>query len=211
MNMKDYYDMEYYKNIDSSKPLHEINTQSLAFRKKILSHLFKGRKICDVGCGPGFYVEFCVNNGMDCAGVDISSKVIQHCKNNIKNALFYAIDAENERLPKKFEGVFSFDVIEHSFNYDNLLKHIYDALTEGGIALISTPNILAPKNRIKFLLGMGTPFFDKEHLHFFTPKLLFQSMKYAGFKNVRLIGTGKLAWLSTSLAGNIYAIGEKRG
>ena len=175
----------------------------------MLVDLFKGKKVCDVGCGPGFYVEFCVNNGIDCTGVDISLNVINFCKQKIKNAKFHVVNVEEEKLPIKFDGIFSFDVIEHVFNYDNFLKNIYDSLNEKSIAVISSANILAPQNRIKFLFGKGAPFYDKEHVHFFTVDLLIDSMKKAGFKNLKLTGTGKLAWLSNHFAGNIYVIGEK--
>ena len=205
----DYYNTEYYKKIDSSKPLSHINWWSVRYRENLLLRLFNGKHICDVGCGPGFYVAYCASQGIQIDGVDISQKVIAYCKKHIHNAGFATCDVERQKLHTAYEGIYSFDVIEHIFDYDSFLKNIHDSLEPGGVVLLSTPNVLAPQNRLKFLLGYGIPFGDKEHVHFFTPSLIEEALRHAGFRGIRIFGTGKLAWLSTSLSGNIYIIGRK--
>ena len=65
------------------------------------------------------------------------------------------VDLSNEGLPfqdASFDLVTCTEVIEHLEHYRRILREIYRVLKPGGTLVLSTPNILNLKSRIRFLI-----------------------------------------------------------
>lgn len=66
------------------------------------------------------------------------------------------IDLNRERLPypeASFDLVTCSEVIEHLENYRSLLRDIHRVLVPGGVAIITTPNVINAYSRLRYLVS----------------------------------------------------------
>ncbi|MBI4524222.1 MAG: class I SAM-dependent methyltransferase [Deltaproteobacteria bacterium] len=115
-------------------------------RVKALSANFK---LLDIGCGPGLFTEFCMENGLEGAGIDFDGRLIKNAKERLEKrgmrALFSVGRAEE--LPYK-EGVFDVCVanslLEHVQDWQKTLREATRVLKAGGVLVFWTTNRLHP-------------------------------------------------------------------
>ncbi len=92
-------------------------------------------KILDFGCGQKPYKPLFIN-AKEYIGVDIENEGHNHEKEDID---FYY---DGKKLPfesNSFDHVFSSEVLEHVFNYNEILPEIYRVLRKDGCLLITVP------------------------------------------------------------------------
>ncbi|MBV6512592.1 MAG: Ubiquinone biosynthesis O-methyltransferase [Ignavibacteriaceae bacterium] len=153
---------------------------------QLLQKYPKDAKILEIGCGPGFFLEYLKNRGYDNAlGIDFSEEQIAFAdKRGVKaiagDALQFLKSCSND-----YDIILAFDFIEH-FSKDELIllsRDIYNALAPGGMLLLHTPNAqgLFP-NRI--IHG------DLTHLTIFNPNSIVQLFGSAGFTGIEVFETG---------------------
>jgi len=148
---------------------------SFAERDKIVIGLAKGRK-AELGCGEAPLFK-------DSDKVDIFP--IKGC----------AVADLNKEMPLKgsYGTVIGLEIIEHLYNPDLFLENCFKILENGGLLILSTPNVLYWKIRLALLFGSDR-FFDThgEHLYFFSPRSLTDLLEKHGFRDVRIIPIGKV-------------------
>jgi len=190
----------------SRRGFDEINKKRMAL---CLQYFVKGQKIADIGCGYGLQAKHLHERGFNVHAFDFSEEAIRIAKNKNKGPFYKRLDFENERFKEKFEGAYSFDVIEHIHNFPKYLQNIHDSLKIGGYLILTAPNILAPKTRLKMLFGIVEEFASIEHIHFFSPASLSKALRKAGFKEIKIIGSGRVAFLGPRYSGCLYAVCKK--
>jgi ubiquinone/menaquinone biosynthesis C-methylase UbiE len=123
-------------------------------------------------------------------------------------------DLSNENLPfpdESFDLVTCTEVIEHLEHYRSTLREIYRVLKPGGTLVLTTPNILNLKSRIRFLIfgfyNLFGPLHMSEsqlhttggHINPISYFFLSHSLLDAGFKNIEVSVDKKqgtsIAWL----------------
>ena len=105
----------------------------------------KNRVVLDVGCGCGYGTQRLSQYATEIAGIDISTDAIDYCNSNHArgNINFKKMDCYHMDFPKNyFDVVVSFEVIEHLEDQVRYLDEIFRVLKEGGIFIVSTPNIV---------------------------------------------------------------------
>ena len=145
------YDREHY----SPTPRYD----KLDHRRKRVIKIFSNHKfnrILDIGCGDGKYSALLgkVCNATEVYGIDISEKGVKLARNNGIKA--FQLDIDEDDLPFKdnyFDAIFCGDLIEHLYDPDHLLDECYRVLKEGGLFVITTPNLASWINRIALLFG----------------------------------------------------------
>lgn len=159
-------------------------------RKKILQLIgdIKNKKILDIGCATGYVGSELKEMGNYVVGVDVSEPAVRQAKGALDEA--YAVDVSgdwpDEIKNKKFDFVILAEVLEHVFDPVNVLEKVNSVLADGGEIIITTPNIMAWHNRLRFIFGrfeyesQGT--FDFGHIRFFTYPYLKQVLSEPGFK-----------------------------
>jgi ubiquinone/menaquinone biosynthesis C-methylase UbiE len=101
----------------------------------------RGKKILDLGCGPGIYTRILVDKGADVKGIDFSEKEIEIARKEVPEAQFMVGNIET--LPYKdseFDIVLSTLVIEHLKSWDKTLRQIKRVLKKDGIFVFSIHN-----------------------------------------------------------------------
>ena len=111
----------------------------------LLKCVNKNQKILDAGCGNGWASLFLSRKNFKVTSVDLSLKAIRRLKNlsNITGIKFTLVKADLLQLPfanKKFDIIFSFDVLEHIFELDKTIKELKRVLIKEGLLIVSLPN-----------------------------------------------------------------------
>ena len=142
-------------------------------------------EILDIGIGLGEQLVCNRNWGyINSNGIDISPETVEFCK---KMDLQCEVVADTIDFLRQNEGKYSVitmsNVIEHIPREQliEMVKAIYGALTENGIALISTPNMQAADAHLHF-------FNDVTHLVGFSEHSFRQLLSAGGIKNVEFAG-----------------------
>jgi 2-polyprenyl-3-methyl-5-hydroxy-6-metoxy-1,4-benzoquinol methylase len=213
---KKFYE-EYYEDYkDENEREFKAMFKNGILKDKVLKNMLNAFKknnvksVCDIGCGYGYITSFLNKQGIKADGVDLSVTRIKRANELNPGPNYQVGDAENEKLPGKYDAVYSLNTIEHIYDFDALLQNIHAALNDNGLVFLGTPNVLAPRTRLRVLLGTEKHLALKTHIHFFTIQNLRDILTKNGFEVYAEFGTGKLSFLSTNLAGNIYIIGRKK-
>lgn len=103
----------------------------------------EGRRILDVGCGLGMYVEKFRQFSPHVYGVDIDSEKVQKAQTRLPNISL----APAEELPFKdrsFDVTFLHEVIEHVLDDRAAVREAFRCTDAGGHVVIYAPNRLYP-------------------------------------------------------------------
>ncbi len=172
---------------------------------------YKFDRILDVGCGDGNFSlllkQACGAN--EVYGIDIAEKGVESARRKGVKAL--QVDLDEQNLPfedEYFDAVFAGEVIEHLFDPDRFLGEVYRVLRrQGGIFVLSTPNLASIHNRIALLLGfqpysvvvslhnsVGHLLFRAggaapDHIRFFTLHSLKELLKVQSFRIIKIEGS----------------------
>lgn len=100
----------------------------------------KHPKILDLGCGAGYDSKILNKFGARVVGIDLSEKLIQIAKNEVKSCKFFVGDiTEKMTSLGKFDGVACLATIIH-VNIQKMkqtMQNIADVLKKGGLLLLS--------------------------------------------------------------------------
>jgi len=149
-------------------------------------------RVLDVGCGPGYLAEHLATR-MECSVVGVEQDATLAAVARRTCAVVHERDLERDGLrgiPGKYSAIFFGDVIEHVRNAGQLLTQAAELLEPGGRVIVSTPNFVHVKNRIRVLFGSfeyrDAGLLDRTHVHFYTRKTLFQLLAQCGYGVTRV-------------------------
>ncbi|MCX6250095.1 MAG: class I SAM-dependent methyltransferase [Bacteroidetes bacterium] len=119
--------------------------------KKEIRSWARGRngktRILDAGSGFGQYSFFLsgINKSWNIDAVDVKEEQIADCKSffsqvNRNNVSFEITDLTKFSKPDNYDLILSVDVMEHILEDELVFRNFYNSLTNGGMALISTPS-----------------------------------------------------------------------
>lgn len=122
------------------------------------------KSILDVGCGGGAILHALDKRDARLCGVEVSAEAVANLQNRgFEGAV---VDLEKGALPYEtgtFDVVLCYDVFEHLFAPEGLLKEIERVLAPNGVALLCVPNTLNAFNRLVFALGDYVDIMDTSH------------------------------------------------
>jgi methionine biosynthesis protein MetW len=149
-----------------------------------------GERVLDVGCGPGYLAEH-LTKQKNCTVVGIEQDPRLAEIAGRVCAKVYQINLEAgglRQIQGRFTTIFFGDIIEHVRNALELLRQASDLLESGGRVIVSTPNFVHIKNRVRVLLGTfeyrDAGLLDRTHVHFYTRKTLYSLLDEAGYRVV---------------------------
>lgn len=113
----------------------------------------KPLKLLDIGCDNGQLCSRFKLLGYDVYGVDIRKKEVAMARKlGIKAVV---ANAENQ-LPFRsgfFDAAFAGDIIEHIYDTDFFIGEASRILKQGGLFVVTTPNLASLSNRVRLLMG----------------------------------------------------------
>lgn len=146
-------------------------------RVQILKTFIKGKKILDVGCGLGVYVDYLTGQGIEAVGVDFVPEFIEEARKN-QQGTFQVASADKLPFRKdSFDTVLLFDILEHGDD----LKILLEAKRVARQRLI----VVVPKVVDQSLADSGVIFrhyLDKSHLREYEVQDLKVLAKKVGLK-----------------------------
>jgi methionine biosynthesis protein MetW len=168
----------------------------------------------DLGCGDGGTSGIFLNShGYSYVGADISETAVQQAMSHGLQAVLIedagSLPFENE----SFDAVILFEVIEHLFDVEAVLKEIRRVLKPDGGLLLTTPNICYWRRRVDLLLGRWNPHGDPlsveqpwrdPHIRFFNPRVLAACLKKCGFEPDSIGAVGGAFLRHLPLIGRVF-------
>ena len=137
------YSDEYYLN--------SVTAYSFRIRqKRVIEYLdnLNGKKILDIGCGPGIMVDYMIEKNFEYHGVDISEKMIDVCNkkySNIESVKFSIGAIEAIKYPDNFfDIVIVMGVVEYVDKDLNAIKELARVVKPQGTVIITLPNKYSP-------------------------------------------------------------------
>jgi len=118
--------------------------------------------VADLGCGDGDYSVVLTHMGFKVTACDLDVQRFKY-----RDKIDFKICDITKQLPfdnASFDYVVLAEVIEHLRNPYQVMQELNRILRPGGKIILSTPNILNLKSRIRFLLGGCWEFFREPTL-----------------------------------------------
>jgi ubiquinone/menaquinone biosynthesis C-methylase UbiE len=144
---REIYDQNSEDEISFYKELH-IKRKESALR--ILTTFANGRalNVLDIGCGPGILMKDVLQRGHQATGLDIAETMIREAEETLHDYIPHrarCVVGDAENLPFQdgsFDAVLCIGVLQFLPKTAKSISEISRILKEGGVAIISLPNIL---------------------------------------------------------------------
>jgi SAM-dependent methyltransferase len=184
----------------------------------LLAGLPKSAKILELGCGPGYFLEYVRNHGYtDARGIDISEEQVAMAREKRLVAEVDDVFAALDTAAGSLDAVVGIDLLEH-FSKDEGLRlcdAIRQALRPGGRVVFRTPNGSA-------LLAGPIVYGDLTHMAIYNQSSLTQLLANAGFEQMSFHETGPipknlvggircLIWAVSRALANVVRMAESGG
>lgn len=150
-SIADWYEGDY--NQDSSrKAVHIYWQKAYDFLRRFNSEK-KQLKLLDIGCDNGILSSKLKQLGYDVYGLDIRKKEVAMAR---KLGIKAVVGSAEKRFPFKsnyFDAALAGDIIEHLYDTDFFIREVHRILKQGGVFVVTTPNLASLSNRICLLFG----------------------------------------------------------
>lgn len=156
-------------------------------RLKLLEQYIYGKKILDIGCGFGHYVDFLSNLGFDSYGLDFVEQFIEKAKLTKKGVF---LKGNGQNLPFRsnfFDTIYLFNILEHG----NDIKILQEAKRVSKKRIL----VIVPRKVDADLEMAGVVFrhyIDKTHLREYDQEDLRKLSSKVGLKLINMNGVHKL-------------------
>lgn len=185
------YDGQYY---EADKPVYiEEHAEDAEWWRIVYRHRLQrleeilgdqGRRILDVGCGAGYFLESAMARSWDVLGVEPSNQAVEFARSlgvTVRQGFF---DAELATEIGSFDAVYLQHVLEHVPQPRNVLELIRGLLRPGGGVCIVVPNDYNVFQRVVRDELELEPWWvvPPHHLNYFSHESLAELVECAGFE-----------------------------
>jgi SAM-dependent methyltransferase len=174
--------------LTGERTLPDVPAENYWFRRHLavyewISERVGGLRVLDMACGEGYGSDVLASCARAVVGVDANPEAFEHARLRYRreNLTFERGMVENFGEPGSFDAVVFLQTIEHVFDPVGVLGHFKRLLSPGGVAFVSTPNVLtlAPPGASK----SGNPWHLREYR-----ASEFEQLCHAAFDRVELLG-----------------------
>lgn len=183
---RDYFATGYFA-VDDEKRKTSHYKQFVRISKIAGRHCSRGGKLLDIGPGKGTFLKLCIDNGVACEGLEISTDMAEKLRAGLKCVINTGALEELDCDGVKYSVITAFDLIEHLADPAKWLAKANKLLEINGLLVISTMNInnlLDTIGTIFYKLGISKPvekLYPDFHLYYFTDRTLSKYIEKAGF------------------------------
>lgn len=125
----------YLANRDAQKKRFRQQLQTYLKRTRVPD--LKSLKVLEVGCGLGFFLDVCEEQGIAAEGCDIVERAIEYANRDKERARVGTLDGHYR--DESFDAVFAFNLIEHLPHPKDFLTEAHRVLKRGGVLVLETP------------------------------------------------------------------------
>ena len=148
--------------------------------RRIEQHAGLGRRLLDVGCAAGFFLEVCRESGWDVYGVEPAACMVEYAQSKLRLPVYCGTLRERCFKPGSFDVVTLWDVLEHMTDPRRELLEVNRVLQPGGLLVIETQDI---GSWVPRMLGRRWIHYGNDlHLFHFTPRTLRRLLQETGFR-----------------------------
>ena len=214
--------INHYEAVEDPLYLEEREGRVLTFQRHLrpliaLTGPAAGRRLLDVGCYIGVFVEIAREAGWQAVGLEPSAWGVAEARKRGLEVIEGTL-AEADLPAASFDVVTLWDVIEHLTDPLGELRQAHRVLKPGGLIVIHTMDI---ESLFAKLMGPKWPWLMEMHLYFFSHGTLKQMLATAGFELIRSEAQGRylrLGYLITrvrpysqKIAGALEWLAERLG
>lgn len=191
--MLDYAEREYsdgglYKEYVDAKALKYATFER---RIKKIASLTTGKKILDVGCGCGYFIDVALKEGFDAYGVEFSSVAISYAEPQTRERIFQGdvnqLDASHQGT---YDVITAFDILEHTLKPIEFLDHLRQFLVPNGLLVIATPNT---HHFLRAIMRTRWPMLQPyQHTYLFSARSLVLALEKAGYHVIQVMPARKV-------------------
>ena len=181
-----YYDSsEYISHSNESASLVDglykiARTFTLRRKRKLIEKLSLNKRLLDVGCGTGHFIDYCQQHGWQVNGVEPNDIARTQAEDKTKIIIQHDL---SEIVDASYEVITLWHVLEHLPDLEQTMNQLKSLLAPGGVLIIAVPNFDAYEATVfdEYWAAYDVP----RHLYHFNRKALAQLSKKHGLKIVR--------------------------
>jgi len=147
------------------------------FKEFVKQHSLTNKKIIEIGCGKGEYLEVMRESGAKVYGLEYGKEAVKNAQELGLDVIRGFIDSVEYKIENgPFDGFFMLNFLEHLPDPRIILTGIYNNLTDGAIGIVEVPN---------FDMIVRTNLFSefmRDHLFYFTKESLTTTLQINGFE-----------------------------
>jgi 2-polyprenyl-3-methyl-5-hydroxy-6-metoxy-1,4-benzoquinol methylase len=168
-----------------------LNERPHGGHAKLLALVGSGKRVLDVGCSSGYLARPLVEQRCTVIGIEQDQAAAEAARAVCEEVL--EGDVETIELPfaaGSFDVVLCGDLIEHLRDPEAFLARMRPLLREGGLLVLTTPNVANWSMRLGLLVGRWRyterGILDRTHVHLFTRRTLVETVERAGYRVLEL-------------------------
>lgn len=154
-----------------------IDLRNKEFQKLVCDYGLKGKKVIEIGCSTGEYVDLLNEFGMLAYGLEHSELSCKTARSRGLNIYQGYIEDEDYRIGNfLFDGFVCYNFLEHQPNPIQFLRGIYNNLSDKAYGIITVPSFDYMVN------NSGLYEITRDHLSYFTKDTFQKVLEYSGFR-----------------------------
>ncbi|MDR1120398.1 MAG: class I SAM-dependent methyltransferase [Dysgonamonadaceae bacterium] len=123
-----------------NKLYHIVRKKNTKDKLKLVNRLSTpGADLLDVGCGTGYFLSACKQDGWKVEGVELNDLARTTAETRISQSVFHSLDALAQ-TGKIFDVITLWHVFEHLFDINNTFRQLKHLLKPGGRLILALPN-----------------------------------------------------------------------